>query len=172
MISMDFQQNGFSFESYCDEMLPMILELYSRGDFDKALGRTYSLKPKEIDTLYEDLSEEKDAFYFLIKHSNMGVIGFIKGSFFYSNDQRVLWIKSFGIIPTYRRAKLGSQAINILLAYMKLNKNIKKVFLSVSNENISAIKFWKFNLFNVVKRDDLNMVTHFNDSVTIMKKCL
>lgn len=55
----------------------------------------------------------------------------------------VLWIKTFLIDTAWQRKKYGTHSFSILCNHATQQLGIKRVYVSVSKENIAGVAFWR-----------------------------
>lgn len=56
---------------------------------------------------------------------------------------RAVWLRQLSILPGQRRKGLGSRAAQLVFEYLKQNRRVSVVFISVVDKNLPGLCFWK-----------------------------
>lgn len=92
----------------------------------------------------------------------------LKGQFTY-NYEDTAWINTVIIEPEVQRKGYGTEAINLLIGYLKENTKVKKLYLSVSEENIIGKLFWRKQNFSVIMRINKDSTSKYkHQGISIM----
>jgi len=115
-----------------------------------ATGLNTGLDRQRFYNMWSKAIYSEDEYFFSIYRSDINsVLGFVKGMLI--NKKTVLaYISALAIDVKFRRRNMGSQAIEALVSYFK-DRGCEAVLLTVDGENITGLRFWEKNGFNIIK---------------------
>lgn len=153
--------------------LSKIHEWYNiTNEYKYATGIDKAVSIDFIKEKYLEAAICKNEFFAGIFLDNINLIGVIKGNIRHGQNG-ILWINSFIIESSFRKKRIGTCALELLLQYFKYNKNINTVFISVLKENDVGVLFWKKQMFMTITNIPVNMIeNNFLGNTMIMSKKL
>jgi len=133
--------------------LPNLLKWYNNiDDFSLATGVYKPITLKEIlERYFKCQSTSKDFFAGIYIRKSGEMIGVLKGWLDCEKDLSA-WINSIIIDPGFQRKGYGSKTVNLFIRHVKECCNVKRVYLSVAEENFKGMSFWKQQSFREVKK--------------------
>ncbi|NLM09744.1 MAG: GNAT family N-acetyltransferase [Clostridiaceae bacterium] len=111
-----------------------------------------------------------DSFVSGIYTENETIIGLIIGEL-KKIRETVLWIRTFLIDTAWQRKQYGTYSFNLLCKHASEHLNVKRVYLSVSEENKAGISFWRKMGMSCIKTLEINDSEN-NSGVFIFEKVL
>jgi len=90
----------------------------------------------------EAWSTRLNSFVSGIYTKNETIIGLITGEL-KRIKENVLWIRTFLIDAAWQRKQFGTYSFNLVCNHTAEYLNVKRVYLSVSEENTAGINFWR-----------------------------
>ncbi|HOQ17860.1 MAG TPA: GNAT family N-acetyltransferase [Defluviitaleaceae bacterium] len=133
MLIRDLEEGDFSF----------IKQFYEDYHFYKyAIGSFKEMTKDHFNALLEELKRQDDYFYCVSKLMDTDVyVGAIKGSLHFGHE-RILWIHLLMIDKKYLRKGYGRELFETIVKYFKEILNIKWIYISVAQKNVSGHSFW------------------------------
>ncbi len=120
----------------------------------KLLKKFISIEKKEFNYFDKIGWSEKNIYNYIQKKNNASIAyyeddeltGFLLGEFIKEEEYFNLEVYIIYVSQGKRREKIGTKLLNHFI-FNKKTLNISKIYLEVSAENISAIKFYERNNF-------------------------
>jgi len=118
-----------------------IYSIYRNADhFKYATGIYYPIGYTQFsDNLYQFIKRE-NVFFLDINMYSGEIIGMIKGMMVEKDN--LVWINSLVIDIPYQSKGFGKMSVNLLENYFTQKYHLKRIYLSVSKNNVSGINFW------------------------------
>ncbi|GAE86890.1 GNAT family N-acetyltransferase [Acetivibrio straminisolvens] len=104
-----------------------------------------------LNRYFESRASSKDFFAGIYIRASSDMIGVLKGQLCCDGDLSA-WINSIIIDPDFQRRGYGSKTVNLLIRHIKESCSVKRVYLSVAEENTKGMLFWKRQSFKTLKR--------------------
>jgi RimJ/RimL family protein N-acetyltransferase len=79
------------------------------------------------------------------------MIGILKGNLKLEAGN-IMWISSIVIDPAFQNMGYGTETVNLLINYVKLNNKINEVYLAVIEDNLQGRTFWLKQDFQVLRK--------------------
>ncbi|HHV29075.1 GNAT family N-acetyltransferase [Acetivibrio mesophilus] len=133
--------------------LPHLLKWYNNiNDFSFATGIYEPITLREMLSRYLiSRASSKEFFAGIYIRASGEMIGVLKGQL-KSDGNSSAWINSILIDPGFQRKGYGRKTVNLLIEHMKKCSKADSVYLSVAEENIKGMLFWKQQSFRTVKK--------------------
>lgn len=122
-----------------------------------ATGKTHAVT---MDALINDIINDLHykTFYIALCLRNKTYtdpIGLIKGRAG-SGDESYVWLYIFLIDEEYQDMGYGSMALRLFENYLKDAMHTQKIYISVAEQNLKAIRFWnKFGYLNILCKNNI-----------------
>lgn len=172
MLRLNIRNDQIHFIDIKPQMLPQVLKWYNNVDeFKYATGIDKPIDLGSMIQKYEEVAICSSEFFVGI-HDNerQDMIGILKGRV-RGGKIPVVWISSIVIDPELQRKGYGSQALHMLLAYLKQTGHIKGAYIAVVEDNIGGMRFWNRNGFQFVRKIEKHMtIDNKKQNVVIMRK--
>ncbi len=153
MYTLNIQNDVVYFKDIRVDHLPKILNWYNEvDDFKYATGIDSPFTLQMLNQKYAEVAISKNEFFVgIYAKENTKMIGLLKGRLKFRNKDAV-WISSLVVDPMFQNHSFGTESINLLLEYLKINNKIKYAYLSVVEENTRGKNFWIKLDFKELKR--------------------
>lgn len=146
MIQLEISNGDISIKNLKIEQLQKVLDWYnSIEDFRFATGIEEDIAIDFVKQKFIEAAISKDEFFAGIFQGNI-LIGVIKGNIRHWGNG-ILWINSLIIEKNSRLRGFGTKALELVVDDFKKNRQLKYVYISVLEENVSGLKFWEKNGF-------------------------
>lgn len=144
------------------DTLKAIFEIHNNTiSFQYATGIKNGINFGNFSYRMREFISKKNTFFLTINHSDMGLIGFVKGFV----EDEVSWINSLVIDVPFQKNGYGKETVKILEHYLKTQLSVEKIFLSVARENTNGINFWLSCKYSPCDYDN-------NGNILLKKKAL
>lgn len=173
MIELNFCSHNIEIANIKKDDLPDVLEWYNNiEDNIYGTGVDKPLTQKDILTKYLESAISRNDFFSWVYDSAHNRVGIIKGSIKYQEKDSV-WINSLVIGREYRRKGLGRMSVDALVEHLAGRYNLSRAYVSVVEDNLPGIEFWRKIGFIEVKRlDNHIMLENKYRNVIIMSKSI
>ncbi|HPD01059.1 MAG TPA: GNAT family N-acetyltransferase [Acetivibrio sp.] len=160
MYSLNIKSNILYLRDIGMDDLGHILKLFNDIDsFKFATGIYEPVTLNEIKRFFlRNLFSQKVFCSGIFSIGSGKIIGMLKGQLAY-NYEDTAWINTMIIEPEVQRKGYGTEAVNLLIGYLKENSKVKKLYLSVLEENYMGKHFWEKQNFSEIMRIDKNSAT-------------
>jgi RimJ/RimL family protein N-acetyltransferase len=157
MYSLNIKSNILYLRDLGMDDLDHILKLFNDIDgFKFATGIYEPVTLNELKRFFlKNLFSQKVFCSGIFNIGSGKIIGMLKGHLTYDFEDTA-WINTMIIEPEVQRKGYGTEAVNLLIGYLKENTKVKKLYLSVSEENIMGKHFWEKQKFSEIKRINKN----------------
>ncbi|RCX16637.1 acetyltransferase (GNAT) family protein [Anaerobacterium chartisolvens] len=153
MYSLNIENSIVYFKDINIRDLKEILKWYNNvEEFKFATGIDTPMTLQALVGKYAEVAVCGNEFFvgiFSKEHDRM--IGIMKGRVQYK-DRPAVWISSIVIDRRFQRRGYGSIALELLLKHLKEEKNIRRAYLAVIEENLSGITFWEKQKFKPLRK--------------------
>ena len=151
-------------KSITDANIMDVFKWYNMTDIFKfATGMD---RPTTIDALVkmhiEVLASSNEFFLGIYEQKKGTLIGLLKGMLKNEKDG-IAWIKLIVVDPSYQRMGYGSSAVSLFLDYLGNGTKVRNVYLTVVEDNIGGIAFWRKQQFSELMR--IEKCAAFNDKL-------
>ena len=174
MLRLNIANNQLRFMDIKPEMLPEVLKWYNNVDeFKYATGID---KPIDMGCMLQKYEEvaicSSEFFVGIYADRREKMIGILKGRL-KSGKTPIVWISSIVIDPALQGKGYGSQALAMLLEYLRQNSCIQSAYIAVVEENGHGLRFWDKNGFRFVRKIEKHMlIDDKKQNVVIMRKAI
>lgn len=133
--------------------LPHLMKWYNNvSNFSFATGIYDPITLREMINRYFIIRTSPRFFFAgIYMRTSSEMIGILKGQL-KSGAEELAWINSIIIDPNFQGKGYGRKTVNLLVEHMKEYSRVKKLYLSVAEENIKGMIFWEKQSFKAVKK--------------------
>ena len=158
MINLKFEDEKIAFINIRKNDLPLVMEWYNNiEEYMFATGIDKPLTLEEIKKKYlETAISHYDFFAWLVNYNN-DKIGIIKGSIKQKENDSI-WINSLLVDYKYRKNGYGRCTVEALVKYIKQHLILNKIYVSVVEDNLNGVIFWKKNGFSKLKHIEKHII--------------
>jgi RimJ/RimL family protein N-acetyltransferase len=171
MLLVDIHDSLIALKNLEQHQLNEVLDWYNKSEEYKfATGQDGSVALELLMNKYlQTTDSDKDFFLGIFSICENKLVGVLKGKL----AGTAIWITLIAIAFEYQGKKFGSMSINLLLDYMKYNRNTTNAYLAVVEKNIKGRKFWLKNGFTDIKMVGNHILfDNYKYNIIIMQKRL
>jgi RimJ/RimL family protein N-acetyltransferase len=153
MLTLNIQNNVVYFRDIKLKDLTKVLTWYNKVDeFKFATGIDHPITFEVLKQKYaEVLISENEFFVGIYTCKEEEMIGILKGNLKLEAGN-IMWISSIVIDPAFQNMGYGTETVNLLINYVKLNNKINEVYLAVIEDNLQGRTFWLKQDFQVLRK--------------------
>lgn len=143
MLNIDIMDDTFHIKSINNDSMKGIYSIYANaGDFKYATGVFNSIEYEPFFYQISQFIQRSNVFFLDVCFiPTEEIMGLIKGSIL--EKDKIAWINSIVINKRYQSKGYGKRVLGLLENHLKNDYDVKNIYISVSQSNMSGLKFWK-----------------------------
>ncbi|NLY44359.1 MAG: GNAT family N-acetyltransferase [Clostridiaceae bacterium] len=150
MLSLNLKYGDLSVDDIKREDLPNVLRWYNMTHMYKyATGIDRAISLSQLVEKYLKIIKCEREFFTGIRIKG-ALIGILKGRV-NKESPNTLWISLLLIDSHYQRRGYGKTVINMISDYFRYRYHVKRIFVTVIQDNIQGINFWRKNGFEIIR---------------------